>query len=351
MNAWACLLTGRGEAAIGIVEVFGEDAPAVVRMLTARDARRDPIVVTLRDLDELVVRRIPDGEALTQEPTVELCCHGGASTCAALLEAIGRVGVTVVDAAFRARRAVERRAIDAIRAEAGLRLVEMRTRRAAAILLDQARGALTDAVRRTGTPEEVKGLLDTWPLGRALSRPPRVVIAGRPNAGKSTLFNALVGRERVVVSPIPGTTRDPVRELASLEGIPVWLEDTAGLRETADPVEVEAIRLTRRRLSEADAVICLVEESRSIFDSIPESKRVLVFNKSDLGARGSPAVSALRGTGMEELVRRALAALGIRSVPEGSPVVFTERQARLMPGLAGPDRQTALAELLRGRIE
>lgn len=352
MTARACLLTGRGEAAIGIVEVFGETAVEIVERLAGRRARRNPRVVAIDGLDELVFRRIPEGKSFTREPTVEICFHGGPATCAAVLDRLREAGVEIVRPLERAQRAVDRRALDAIRAEAVLALPVAWTRRTARILADQARGALTEAVTAVRTDEDAARLLRTWPLGRAIVRPPRVVIAGAPNAGKSTLFNALLGRDRALASPVAGTTRDPVDEVASFDGIPVVLEDTAGLRDAADPVEREAAVRSLSRIREADAVICLVEDGGpSLFDAVPEERRILAFNKSDLGARGEPAISALKGSGLEELSKIVLACLRIPSVPERSAVVFTERQARWIPELAGPHRERALRELLRGRLE
>jgi tRNA modification GTPase len=351
MGAYACLLSGRGEAAIGIVEVFGDQAAAIVDRMAGRRPLGRPRVVTLSEVDELVLRRIPDGDAFTREPTVEICFHGGPATCAALLDRLRSSGVEIVDVVSRARRAVERGGVDALRAEAQLALPRARTRRTAKILVDQARGALTDAVAAARARDEVERLLETRPLGRALARPPRVAIAGPPNAGKSTLFNALLGRDRTIASPLAGTTRDPVEDLASFGGIPAILEDTAGLGDASDSIDREAVARTLTRTRKADVVICLVEGDPSLFDPIPEERRLFAYNKSDLGARGRPAVSALRGEGLEELGKLVLGRLRIRDVPEGAPVVFTDRQARWIPELAGPGREPALRELLRGRIE
>lgn len=352
MIAQACLLTGRGEAAIGIVELFGETAVEIAERLAGRRLGPDPRLVVVDGLDELVLRRIPDAKAFTREPTVEICFHGGPATCAAVLDRLRQAGVAIVEPSERAQRAIDRGALDALRAEAFLALPGARTRRTARILADQARGTLTHAVTAARTAGDVARLLATFPLGKAILYPPRIVIAGAPNAGKSTLFNALLGRDRALASPTAGTTRDPVDALASFDGIPVVLEDTAGLREAVDPIEREAIARSLLRIREADAVICLVEDGDlSLFDAIPRERRIFAFNKSDLRARGDPAISALRGTGLDELSKLVLARLGIPSLPDGSAVVFTERQARWIPELAGPGRPRALRELLRGRLK
>lgn len=351
MTVWACRLTGLGEAGIALVEVYGEEAREVVRRITPRRPSVKPKVVRIRDVDEVVVREIPVEESYTREPTVEIGCHGGREAVRALLGVLREAGVREVEPAERAARAVERGARDAIEAEAELWLPRAPTRLAARIVADQLDGALSRAASSARTEDDVRALLGTIPLGRALFDPPLVVIAGRPNAGKSTLFNALLDRERAIASKVAGTTRDPVEALASFRGVPIRLVDSAGLGEIGSEVDREAVVRTRKRIEGAALVICLVHGDPDVFEVVPPGKRLMVHNRADLGGVPEPAISALKRQGLEGLVGAALERLGIRIPPAGSPVVFTPRQARWIRELTGSDRKRALDGLLRGRPE
>ncbi|TXM80003.1 GTPase, partial [Methylobacterium sp. WL116] len=131
-----------------------------------------------------------------------------------------------------------------------------------------------------------------------------VVLAGPPNAGKSTLLNALSRRDAAIVSPVPGTTRDAIEVRLDLGGLPVMLVDTAGLRETHDPVEAEGIRRTRRRMAEADLVLMLVPPVPKATEPAATGRVLRVRTKADLadGSGGGLAVSALTGQGMPALL-------------------------------------------------
>src|SRR5436189_1983245 len=118
-------------------------------------------------------------------------------------------------------RAVETGALDRIRAEAWTLLPRAATELAALVLQDQADGALSEAVTKLSAPRDAERLLSTAPLGLVLARPARVVLAGSPNVGKSTLFNALLREDRALVSPVAGTTRDPVREVIAIDQVPI----------------------------------------------------------------------------------------------------------------------------------
>jgi tRNA modification GTPase len=236
---------------------------------------------------------------------------------------------------------------DPIRAAALVALAEARTERTAAILLDQYQGALSRALGDVrgrlerndleGAGRRLEQLLERAPLGLHLVEPWRVVVAGPPNAGKSTLLNAMAGYARAIVDPQAGTTRDLVTAFTALEGWPVELGDTAGLREAADPVERAGVDVARRSLAAADLALLVFDLSQpwsaadaELLAAHPEA--IVVHNKADLAGHADSArpagrhVSALHKDGIEGLLH----AIATRLVPDppepGTAVPFTPEQ-------------------------
>jgi tRNA modification GTPase len=251
-------------------------------------------------------------------------------------------------------------------------LREARTPLAGRILLDQLNGALARAMdkilkalaagRSAEAGEEVGALLARWrSCGRLVASPARVAVAGPPNVGKSTLVNRLVGAERVITSATPGTTRDYVEADAAIEGLPVVLVDTAGLRETEEHVEREGVARARRQVAGAAVVVYLLDavegarpEDEAALGALGD-RAVAVWNKADLAGHlvrrpaGSPPsslgvcrlqrpasgaanqttlrISALHGDGVDALGRAILARLGWRPTASGEAVPFTAAQA------------------------
>jgi tRNA modification GTPase len=180
--------------------------------------------------------------------------------------------------------------------------------------------------------------------GRLLRDGVRVAIVGRPNVGKSSLLNRLCGHDAAIVTPVPGTTRDVLRERITLEGLPVHLLDTAGLRETADEVEAIGVERAGAAAREADVVLHVIDDGAGWTDEDAalaralggEGAMIVVRNKVDLTGRaaglareeanGSVRVSALRGEGMEALVEALRAAVGAQAGPEG---IFSARRRHL----------------------
>jgi tRNA U34 5-carboxymethylaminomethyl modifying GTPase MnmE/TrmE len=203
---------------------------------------------------------------------------------------------------------------------------------------------------------------------RRLLHPAQVVLAGPPNAGKSTLMNALTGRSVSIVHPRPGTTRDWVRELALLHGVPVWLTDTAGVWERLEElpaghafVDTEAARRARERAAGADVVFWLSEGGRERAPQwCPADRVIRVATKRDAVPAVAPAdisVSAATGEGLDPLKQATLARLGLADFDAASPTAFTERQASLLATAAdalsannadGPAAVPLLQALLRG---
>lgn len=358
---FSVLTTPPGVGAIAVIEVIGPDAFATVRGLfrgTIREAGQlshGRLRIEETEIDEVLLRVVPAAKSFTGFDTVEISCHGGAMTTQGIFEALARRSIlrrewpAIVDAAVRNRR------IDAVQAEAYRALPEARTRRAAAMLNDQARGALSSHIATL----DASALLATAPYGQALVEPRRIVIVGRPNAGKSTLFNALVGRERAVVYPQAGTTRDPVEETITLEGIPFLLADTAGVREPQDFLEQQSIERTQAAISSADLLLFVFDGLLGVSDPEREllaglrGRAVLpLLNKGDLARKNGNLdalpISALRGDGIEKVRQAIPARLGLHPVPSGAPVVFTRRQVEILKQapVGGPIPAPFVRELL-----
>lgn len=315
MKAWVCRTSGIGEAAIALIDVAGPDARRLVEVLTGRPISESP---SLRRIgDEVVVRFEPRG--WIGEAMVRLTCHGGPAAVEAVRRRLVEQGAEDVGPRDLIRGAWERGAIDRIRAEALLHLRSARTPRAARMLADQSAGALA----RDLAAGKIEDLIRAAPLGIALTHPRRVVLAGPPNAGKSTLFNALLRRERAIVSPVPGTTRDPVSDLIAIEGVPIELIDTAGVGEARDAVEADAIRRTESRVRSADLVLAVAEAGSCV-----KTPGLRVWTKIDVASPGRGiAVCAPREEGLDELRRAVLRALGLEAAEEpGRGMIFTPAQ-------------------------
>jgi tRNA modification GTPase len=346
----ACL-TPPGAAAIATLGLHGPRAWTAVRALfrPARPGSRglpeEPAIghFWLGRLggdvaDEVVVA----ARAVAPVPVVEVHCHGGREVVRMLLEAFTAQGLC----SCSWQEFLRRTTADPIRAAAAAALAEARTQRTAAVLLDQYQGALSRAVAAVhaawerSAPAEagrlLEGLARHAVLGRHLTTPWRVVVAGAPNVGKSSLVNALAGFARCVVSPTPGTTRDVVTTLIAVDGWPIELADTAGLREEAGALEEQGIELARTAARDADLCLWLLDASGAPVGPPPDLASVrVVVNKVDLppawdlaGAGDALHVSARTGAGLEQLCQ----ALSRWLVPDppgpGAAVPFGESLCR-----------------------
>ncbi|MGB2802661.1 MAG: GTPase, partial [Phycisphaerae bacterium] len=313
------------------------DLPAVGRLAYGhfRDADGRP-------LDEIILYR----EA---ETVFEVNCHGGPAAVEAVCRRLADLGLEKVDP----DRLLALEGAGPIERDAERMLREARTPLAGRILLDQRNGALARAIERilkalaagrsAEAGKELDALLERWwGCGRLLASPPRVAVAGPPNVGKSTLVNRLVGAERVITSATPGTTRDYVEADAAIEGLPVVLVDTAGLRETEEHIEREGVTRAHRQVAGAAVVVYLLDaaegtrpEDAAALGALGD-RAVAAWNKADLAARplgelGALAVSALNGDGIATLAERILARLGWRPpAAAGEAVPFTAAQAEAL---------------------
>ncbi len=363
----AAIATAAAPSAIGILRLSGPDAVAVLDQVFTPDrggpmsARPDRTLIygTLRDADGAAidrclatVSRAP--HSYTGEDTAELQCHGSPAALALGLEALFRAGARQAKAGEFTRRAFLNGKLDLTRTEAVADLIHAETPAAVRQAASQLGGALAasieniyndlaevcahfhavldypdedidpfEAVELGGALNHAAKRLDalaaTYRRGRAVNEGVPCAIVGRPNAGKSTLFNALLGRERAIVTPIPGTTRDTVEERIDLGGVLLRLIDTAGLRDTDDQVERLGVERSRAAMKGAELILAVLDASRPATREDAELVRqaaaaaptVIVLNKSDLpiqleltdewGAIPRVSVSARNGAGLDEL--------------------------------------------------
>jgi len=335
-------LTPPGRGAIATLLVEG---PGALELVAAecRSASQGLLVASNRlrlvrlgpEPAESLVVHVVDSER------VELHCHGGKAVVDRIVELFTARGATPLD--WQAW--VDAETDDPFVADAWRTLAQAPTMRTAAILVDQCRGALRRALQdvaadwAAGRKAAARAALDTIAgravLGRHLVRPWRVVLAGPPNAGKSTLINVLLGYARAIVHPTPGTTRDVLTATTAIDGWPVELVDTAGLHDSAHPLEQAGMAVAERELAVADLVVLVFDRSlaRTAADTALMARyptALVVRNKADLGGSepSGPglALSALHGQGVETLI----AAIARRLVPDppppGAAVPFTEAQ-------------------------
>ncbi|HID74508.1 MAG TPA: GTP-binding protein [Planctomycetaceae bacterium] len=362
-------LTPPGRGAVATVLVEGPGAVAAVAS-GFRSASGRPLDAYGPDRPAFGTLELPGGEAeevvvrVRSPRAVEVHCHGGRAALAAIQQRLVGRGASAVGW----RTWLRGRWTDPIAREAQVALAEARTERTALILLDQYHGALGAAVERiirllrsaegAAASAELQALLGRAAVGLHLTQPWHVVLAGPPNVGKSSLINALVGYQRAIVHGAPGTTRDVVTAITAIDGWPVELADTAGLRAGGGDIERLGVGLARQRIAEADLVVLVFDRSgpfaaaeQRLWEdlraetteasgqgelgprSTPAPSRLLVVhNKADLPpAPGPPrpsglAVSALTGQGVPSLLEAIAARLVPSPLPPGTAVPFTGEQ-------------------------
>jgi tRNA modification GTPase len=371
----AAIATPAGRGAIGVVRVSGPGVRELAqRILGAVPAARRAHFARFRDargtaVDEGLALYFPAPGSYTGEDVLELQGHGGAVVLQQVLRACLDAGARLAEPGEFTRRAFLEGKLDLAQAEAVADLIDASSREAARAALRSLEGEFSAAVSKIAQqlaelralteamldfPEEdidevhradaqsrlqaigagLEELLRRSREGSLLRSGVHVVLAGRPNVGKSSLLNRLTGEERAIVTPVPGTTRDALREPVEIAGVPLTLVDTAGLRESTDALERLGIERTERELAHADLVV-LVEEAGRAAATPPQlataAQRVVVYNKADLAPQfvpppGAIAVSAKTGAGLEALRSAILAAAGWSAAGES---VFLARERHL----------------------
>lgn len=328
--------TAAGRAGIGVVRISGDQATDVARALLARRAELQPRIATFTRLrtddvdgrgtgDEVVVTWFAAPRSYTGQHVVEISSHGSAVVLEAIVRRAMAAGARLARPGEFTLRAFLAGKRDLIQAEAVADLVDAATPLQARVAFDQLEGTLTrritniDArlfdviarleasldfpdegyhfIDRSGVATELSAivaalddLLGDAERGRMIREGATVVIAGRTNVGKSSLFNALIGSDRAIVTDVPGTTRDLITERTDIDGLLITLVDTAGSRVTHDVVEREGVSRGSRARQVADLCIVVLDgstavtdEDRAVLQDTVDLPRVLVINKSDLG--------------------------------------------------------------------
>lgn len=403
----AAIATAPGEGGVAIIRVSGprcfDIADAVFACAAPPPSRRAGGTFVhghVREADGalidealLLIMRAP--HSYTREDTVELQGHGGPVVARRILQRVLAAGARAAEPGEFTKRAFLNGRLDLAQAEAVLDLIRARSDRAAAAALEQLEGALSRRVnaiydRLLGVAANVEAVLDfsdqeipanvldpvadelrsvlaalrellaTWTEGHLLRDGATVVIAGKPNVGKSTLLNALLGRNRAIVSSQPGTTRDTIEETVVIGGYPLVLVDTAGLRDTACDIEQEGIRRTQRELERAD--LCLYvcfsgtgpdADDSALLSRLDPKKTIVVANKSDIATNHSSAyiyTSCITGEGLDhlrsEIVRRLDA-----GVPHSTQHAVISERHRALLDAARNLSQTALEQMDRSGTE
>jgi tRNA modification GTPase len=377
------LATPPGRSALAVVRLSGAGAFDVARQVVAGlqlEPPRTARLATFRDaagetIDRGLYTAFPGPASYTGEDVVEFCCHGGLLAPARLLAALHEAGARPAAPGEFTRRAVLNGKLDLMQAEAVGDLIDATAPAQARAALRQLEGSLSRrladlrvalvetegllaydidfpgeddgpvpssriAAQLESVAARIERLLDSAPAAERMREGALLVLAGRPNAGKSALFNAVLGDQRTLVTEIPGTTRDAVEAHTDFLGWPVRLVDTAGLWDAPDPIDRLGVDVSRRYLASADLVLLCVETGRA---PGPDESAVagtrptlLVRTKADLSPAtpgGGLPVSVVAGTGLGELRRAATEQVF------GDRVVLTD----LEPALGRARQRTALA--------
>jgi tRNA modification GTPase len=384
------IATPSGRGGLGVVRISGDDAVAVASRLISHRGALEPRYATLTAVrlnsgsresaaDQVVATYFSAPHSYTGEHVVELSAHGSPVILHAIVQGAMDAGARLAEPGEFTLRAFLNQRIDLVQAEAVADLVDAATLAQAHVAYDQLEGTLTrtiadidaalfDVVAKLEAsvdfPDEGYHFLQTDALesaladlrtrtgrllcdgrrGRLIREGANVAIVGKPNVGKSSLFNALVGTERAIVTDVPGTTRDLITEVVEIGGVRVTLVDTAGRREPRDVVEAEGIARARGAESVSELILIVVdgatpldETDLEIIGQAAECKHLIVTNKRDLlespSTEGTPpgavSISALTGEGLQDLRERIASALGAEP-QRAAPQVTNMRHIALL---------------------
>lgn len=373
----AAISTPLGYAGIGIVRASGPNAKNIGKLLFCKPNGKgisfkrphtlhygfiiDP--ETKNAVDEVLVAFMKAPNTYTKEDVLEIDCHGGSVSLKAILELVLSHGARLAEPGEFTKRAFMNGRIDLAQAEAVIDIIKAKTDRSSKMAMRQLEGRLSEEIDETrerlmnvasqleasldfseevikpwktedllaeaeAAENEVNRLLTTANDGIYITEGIRIALVGRPNVGKSSLLNALVNRERAIVTPMPGTTRDVIEEVISVDGIPFVLIDTAGIGKARGVVERIGIDRARKALSQADVVLCVIdgsqaltEDDHDVLSEIKDRNALLIVNKKDLPASTSEnaaiqflgkvkkpviQVSAVSKEGLDDILKQAV---------------------------------------------
>lgn len=335
----AAIATAPGEGGIGIIRISGADSIAIASSIFKpfykenlldypnRSLVYGNIVDSDRVIDEVLIARMEGPNSYTAEDVVEINCHGGFISVKKILELVLKKGARLADPGEFTKRAFLNGRIDLSQAEAVIDIINAKTDQSHDIAQTQLEGALSQKVRSLRNmitevlaqvevaidyPEEdiefitykeltdktsqiqkeVVKMYETSDTGKILREGLKTAILGKPNVGKSSLMNWILGENRAIVTEIAGTTRDVIEEFVNIKGIPLKIVDTAGIRETDDIVEKIGVEKSRDHMKSSDLVLVVLDSSREleeddleILDAINPKKTLVLINKIDLESR------------------------------------------------------------------
>ncbi len=388
--------TPPGRGGIGVVRISGSDAARIAAVLlekTPKDwaPRQADIAILVDDeqrhIDRVVVTRFQAPRSYTAEDVVEISCHGSPAVLTLAVERAIAAGARLAEPGEFTQRAFLNGRLDLTQAEGVRDLIDAATAYQARVAMQQVEGALSrrlqpikkelldlialleagidfaeDDIDVSGADEilrrldlvgpPVERLLESFQLGKIIHGGLTLAILGRPNVGKSSLFNRLLEKDRAIVTPQAGTTRDVVSEVAQIDGLPVKLLDTAGIRSTEDVIEAAGVERSWEALADADIILAVVDLSaplegvdRELLDKAHSTGRaLLVGNKADLPRRAEVEgdclpVSAATGEGVADLRAAIVARARAGSIVEDEGALITNVRHEALLG----DCSSALA--------
>ncbi|MGB7324130.1 MAG: GTPase [Rubripirellula sp.] len=371
----AALITGVGRSAVAVVALQGPDAAAIIGRCFVPATRGDYCPGQIR---YGVWRGLPRGDAVDQTPgesvvvtpivatNFEIHCHGGRAATMRVLADLATAGATEISSSQYSQQASPSRVI----AEATEVLARCVTARTAAIAMAAMRGVLCDwasnAMERLNAPstdsfddvkQQAAAIHRFAAVTTRLDQPFRVVLVGPPNVGKSSLLNAIVGYDRSITMDIAGTTRDVLHAETVIDGLPIRISDTAGIRVSNEPIEREGITRARAAAGQADLVIRVSEPGLPTSDEVTATALIDVLNKADRLSEAERSVSkklctiATTGEGVGELMRQISGSLAGVMPPVDQPVAINDRQAKCVAAIAEATDASLAIELLERLID
>jgi tRNA modification GTPase len=394
----AAISTPLGRSGIGIVRMSGPEAISIAEEIFV--ARNNMPVSSFKShtihygfivekpssniVDEVLLTVMRAPKTYTRQDIVEINCHGGIVALRKVLELCLQHGARLANPGEFTLRAFLNGRIDLTQAEAVLNVVDAKTEEALKVATRQLEGGVSQILteireqlleivseleavldfpeegieelqKREGIEklekirEKLNNLLKHAREGRLLQEGVKGVICGKPNVGKSSLMNALLGKERVIVTPVPGTTRDVVEEIIDLNGIPLRIADTAGVIETEDLVEKEGIKRAKKEIENADLVILVVDTTQGIdeqdiflFEQVKGKKHIVCINKIDIKQdidlhllekfelQNTVKISALKREGIEELKNKIYKMFLEEEIDFSLPIITNMRHVKLV---------------------